>query len=169
MTHGCFIEEANRSKELANTRRPFQTKFSGPASGDAPRVRRAPRQHGASFCQGKRATSATRPYPKAGCATQIVFERHCVCALVRTYKHALTSMRTTLSGPVSRKSPGKSPGVFTVPQGDLQDAPPMRPNRFDHPASESCTVRDLQDSRPRRFDRSGAEPFESVRLHRWSR
>ena len=51
MTHGCFIEEANRSKELANTRRgfPFQTVSSRPASGDASRVRRAPKQHGASF------------------------------------------------------------------------------------------------------------------------
>jgi len=139
MTHGCFIEEANRSKELANTRRgfPFQTVSSRPASGDAPRARRAPKQHGDSFLPS---AQPAQPGPaRKPVLLRSVPASGSVCASVRTHAHALTSMRTPHSVPASRKSPGKSPGHFTVPHGDLQDVSPMRPHRFDHHASESCT------------------------------
>jgi hypothetical protein len=140
MTQGCFIEEANRSKELANTRRgsPFQTESSLPASGDAPRVRRAPKQHGASLLP-RQARSQHNQTLLESRFCYAVCPRAALCVCIGTYAHALTSIRKTHSVPVSRKSTGKSPGHFTVPYGDLQDVPPMRPRRFDHQASESCT------------------------------
>jgi hypothetical protein len=134
MTSGCFVEQADRSNDLAAPRRSFvlHTERSvQDTSGAAPRVShrvlRTPRQHGAS-CSPTQARNQALLECRVS-ATQCVRERHCMRARVHLYVHAHACVDKC-----ARYSPGKFQALTAVPHGDLHDTTPMRPYRFDHKA-----------------------------------